>query len=113
MQTGFQKKRGIIDHVIRLETFIREAFITKQYLKVVFIDLEKPYDTMWKYGIMRDLFDLGLRGRLPMFIKTLSLKEHLGYLWDPPFQTDNIKRSVFRKAASSLLLSSPSKSIIL
>ena len=24
---------------------------------------------MWKYGIMRDLYNLGLRGRLPMFIK--------------------------------------------
>ena len=29
MQTGFQKKRGTIDHLIRLETFIREGFIKK------------------------------------------------------------------------------------
>jgi len=26
------------------------------------------YDTMWKYGIMKDLHDAGLRGRLPLFI---------------------------------------------
>ena len=79
----------------------------------VFFDLEKAYDTTWNYGIMQDLHDLGLRRRLPMFIKkTFSSKEHLGYAWDPPFQTHNIN-IVFRKAASSPLLSSPSKSITL
>ena len=113
MQTGFRKRRGTIDHLIRLETLIREAFKRKQHLTAVFFDLEKAYDTTWKYGMMRDLHDLGLRGRLPMFIKTFSSKEHLGYAWDPPFQTHNIKRRVFRKAASSPLLSSPSKPIIL
>ena len=64
MQTGFRKRRGTIDHLIRLETFIR-----KQHLTAVFFDLEKAYDTTWKYGILRDLHNLGLRGRLPMFIK--------------------------------------------
>ena len=66
---GIPEKRGTIDHLIRLETFIREAFIRKQYLTAVFFDLEKAYDTTWKYGIMRDLYDLGLRGRLPMSMK--------------------------------------------
>ena len=66
MQTGFRKRRGTIDHLIRLETFIREAFIRKQHLTAVFFDLEKAYDTTWKYDI---IWDLGLRGRLPMFIK--------------------------------------------
>ena len=32
------------------------------------VDLEKAYDTTWKYGIMRDLSDFGLKGRLPIFI---------------------------------------------
>ena len=53
--------------MIRLETFIREAFIRKQHLTAVFFDLEKAYDTTWKYGIMRDLHDLGLRGRKHYF----------------------------------------------
>ena len=37
----------------------------------VFFDLEKAYDTTWKYGIMKDLHDMDLRGRLPLFIKNL------------------------------------------
>ena len=69
VQTGFRKRRGTIDHLIQLETFIR-----KQHLTAVFFDLEKAYDTTWKYGIMWDLHDLGLRGRLPMFIKNFLFK---------------------------------------
>ena len=34
----------------------------------VFFDLEKAYDCTWKYGILRDLHDAGLRGRMPDFI---------------------------------------------
>ena len=43
-----------------------------------FFDLEKAYDTTWKYGILKDLHDAGLRGRLPLFIS--------GFLSDRKFQ---------------------------
>ena len=36
----------------------------------VFFDLEKAYDTTWRYGILKDLHDLGLKGRLPLFIQS-------------------------------------------
>ncbi len=35
----------------------------------VFFDMEKAYDTTWKYGIMKDLHEMDLRGRLPMFVE--------------------------------------------
>ena len=56
--------------MIRLETFIRDAFIKKEHVVAVFFDLEKAYDTSWRYGILRDLHELGLKGRLPVFIKS-------------------------------------------
>ena len=59
-----------MDHVVKLETSIREANIQKQYLIAVFFDLEKAYETTWMFGIMKDLHSLGLRGRLPNFIKS-------------------------------------------
>jgi hypothetical protein len=34
----------------------------------IFFDLEKGYDITWKYDILRDLFDMGLKGNLPTFI---------------------------------------------
>ena len=36
----------------------------------VFFDLEEAYDTTWRYGILKDLHNFGLKGRLPNFIKS-------------------------------------------
>lgn len=33
-----------------------------------FFNLEKAYDTAWRYGILLDLFKAGLRGNMPIFI---------------------------------------------
>ena len=68
-QSGFRHQRSTNDHLVRLETFIREAFIKKEHLVSVFFDLEKAYDTTWKYGIMKDVHEIGLKGRLPLFLQ--------------------------------------------
>ena len=67
-QAGFRHGRSTNDQLLRLETSIREAFIKQQHLVAIFFDLEKAYDTAWKYGILKDLHDSGLRGYLPTFI---------------------------------------------
>ena len=68
LQSGFQRNRYTLDHLVRLESFIREAFIKKEHLVAIFFDLEKAFDTTWKYGIMKDLHTAGIRGRLSQFI---------------------------------------------
>lgn len=82
IQTGFRKKRGTIDQITRLETLIREAFIKKQHMTAIFFDIEKAYDTTWRYGIIKDIQDLGIRGRLALFIKnflgTRNFKVRIG-----------------------------------
>ena len=35
----------------------------------IFFDIEKAYDTTWKYGITKDLENMRLKGKLPIFIK--------------------------------------------
>ena len=37
---GFRKQRGTLDHLVRFETFIREAFIKKERVVSVFFYLE-------------------------------------------------------------------------
>ena len=37
----------------------------------IFFDLDKAYDTTSKYAILKDLHDMDLRGRLPLFIQNL------------------------------------------
>ena len=51
-QSGFRHQRSTNDPLVRLETFFHEAFIKKEHLVAVFFDLEKAYDTTWKYGIL-------------------------------------------------------------
>ena len=71
-QSGFRHQHSTNDHLVRIETFIREAFIKKEHLVSVFFDLEKAYDTTWKYGIMKDVHDIGLKGRLTLFIQNFN-----------------------------------------
>jgi len=67
-QSGFRKNRSTNDHLVRLETYIREAFVQKQHVLAVFFDLEKAYDTTWRHGSIIDLNQAGLKGHLPKFI---------------------------------------------
>ena len=53
LQTGFRKARSTIDHLICLETLIREAFAKKEHMIAIFFNIEKAYDTTWKYGIIQ------------------------------------------------------------
>ncbi|GFN80772.1 RNA-directed DNA polymerase from mobile element jockey [Plakobranchus ocellatus] len=48
----------------------------KKRVLAVFFDLEKAYDTTWRYGILKDLFDLDFRGRLPIFISNFLKDRH-------------------------------------
>jgi len=42
--------------------------VKKEHDVSIFVDLEKAYDTTWKYSILKDLFDMGLNGKVPTFI---------------------------------------------
>ena len=68
-QSEFRHQRSTNDHLVRLETFIREAFIKKEHLVSVFFDLEKAYDTTWKYGILKDVHDIGLKADCLFFFR--------------------------------------------
>ena len=69
-QCGCRKNHSTMDHLVRLETVIRNSFVRGEHFVSIFFDLEKAYDTTWRYGIIKDLYDAGLRGRLPSLIKS-------------------------------------------
>ena len=94
-QSGFRHQRSTNDHLVRLETLIREAFIKKEHLVAVFFDLEKAYDTAWKYGIMNDLYEIGLKGQLPTFVQNfLSNREFNGCVGSTLSEAHNQKQGV-------------------
>ena len=69
-QSRFRAERSTNDNLVRLETFIRDAFIKREHVVAVFFDLEKAHYTTWRYGILKYLYNFGLKGRLPNFIKS-------------------------------------------
>jgi len=69
IQCGGLKKRSTIDHLVNIEGTIRKAFANGEHVVSVFFDLQKAYDTTWRHGILKDLYNVGMRGHLPMFIK--------------------------------------------
>ena len=50
VQCGFRSRRSTVDHLLRFLNVLHEAAIHYQHLVSVFFDLEKAYDTTWKYG---------------------------------------------------------------
>ena len=73
-----EKKRSTADHLVRFDSYIRNAFAKKEHVLAIFFDLEKAYDITWKHGILSDLYNLDFRGYLPTFID--------GFLSDRLFQ---------------------------
>ena len=68
-QSGFRTGRSTLDHLVRLETYVREGMVNREHVVAVLFDLEKAYDMTWRYGILSDLYNAGLRGNLPRFIE--------------------------------------------
>ena len=72
VQYGFRKAQSTTDALLSLNSSICAAFAKNHHHVTVFFYLEKAYDTAWCHGILLNLFELGLRGRLPIFIKQFS-----------------------------------------
>ena len=51
-QCSFRRRRKKhlcnADYLVHFDGYIRNAFARKEHVLVIFFDLEKAYDTMWK-----------------------------------------------------------------
>ncbi|GFW50018.1 probable RNA-directed DNA polymerase from transposon X-element [Trichonephila clavipes] len=70
LHSGFRKGRSTPDNLVFLESQIRDAFVRRNHLVSLFFDVEKAYDRTWRYGILLNMHDFGLKGNLPIFIFT-------------------------------------------
>ena len=50
-----------------------------QIVASVFFDLEKAYDRAWRYEILKDMYDMGLRGRLSSCIENFIRDRELQF----------------------------------
>ena len=70
-QYGFRRMRSAPDSLIRLASDISETFAAREELVCIFFDMKKAYDTMWRYGIIKAVHDIGIRGNMANFIMNL------------------------------------------
>ena len=76
-QEGFRKFRGTTDALLRLSQDIYTGFNAKEHTAALFIDIEKAYDSVWRDGLMRKLWDMGVTGRMWSWIRNF-LKDRTG-----------------------------------
>ena len=92
VQCGFRKGRSTVDHLVRFESFVRNALIKGDHVVSVLFDLEKAYDTTWKHGILLDLQELGFVGNLPNFISNFltdrNFQVRIGSTFSDPFSQE-------------------------
>ena len=89
-QFGSQINRSTIDSLSHLEDYVRRGFERKQITIALFFDIQKAYDTTWRYSILKTLYVNNFKGHLPLFIKN--------FMADRTFQVriDNIYSRTFK-----------------
>lgn len=65
---GNRKYHSLTDHVILLESNIRQVFVQEEHVLSIIFDVKKANDSTWKYGITKKFHRRGLTGFLPRFI---------------------------------------------
>ena len=67
-QAGFRANRSTTDHLTQLEIALRTSICQRLHTIAIFFDLQKAYDTAWRYGVLQKVHMYGLRGQLPLFL---------------------------------------------
>ena len=88
-QFGFRKFKSTTDPLVRISTDIQNSFAKSQHTIAVFFDLQKAYDTTWRYGVLRQFYRMGIRGRLFnflfSFLRNRSFKVRVGTKYSEEF----------------------------
>ena len=68
-QSGFRRNRSTFDNLIKLENDIQISKTHNEYTMALFLDIEKAFDMCSRWGILKKMHNMGLRGKLPIFVE--------------------------------------------
>ena len=68
-QGGFRPGRGTIDQLFVLTEILKSRVGMSTY--AAFIDVKKAYDTVWRQGLWKRLWDEGVRGKMWRVVKSM------------------------------------------
>jgi len=67
-QSAYRKSRSTIDHLIRLHDDINKSINSKGHTVAIMFDFSKAFDMVWKKGLIHKLEEIGVNGRLKIWI---------------------------------------------
>ena len=69
VQFGYRPNKSTSDNLIQFEHDLFETFNRKLHTIAIFFDLKKAYDMAWRWKVLDQLHEFGLRGHLPIFVR--------------------------------------------
>ena len=90
----------MLDHLVRMDTFVRKGFAVEEKTVSIFFYMEKAYDKTWRYGIMRDIHEAGLRGKLPLLINQILHNRMLQIKLQPCYSRRRIQESAVAQGST-------------
>ena len=72
-QYGFWKILLTLNPLLKITSYIQNDFLQGKHIIAIFFDLEKPYNTTWRKGVLCEIKSLRFKGNLPNFIKIFLL----------------------------------------
>jgi len=84
-QQGFRAGRNALDNIFMLATTLQGRLRRKLSTFVLFLDIEKAYDSVWRAGLLWHVWQAGIRGRMFRVLAQMcdapaSVVEHNGCL---------------------------------
>ena len=70
-QFGFRRKMGCADQLLRLVSHLQQQRDIKNTTVILFLDIRKAYDRVYRKALIAKLYDYGLRGKMLMAIDRL------------------------------------------
>ena len=61
---GFRPNRSCVDHVYTLGNIIQGRKYAGLTTYCFFLDVQKTYDTVWRNGLVKNMWEIGIRGKM-------------------------------------------------
>ena len=71
-QAGFRPDRSCVDHVYTLSKIIQGRKDAGRTTYCFFLDVQKAYDTVWRNGLWKKMWDIGIRGKMWRMLKKMT-----------------------------------------
>jgi hypothetical protein len=81
LQAGFRHGRCANEQVYRLVHAARQSFAKRSYLDVVFLDIQKAFDTAWHDMIIIKCARMGVRGHLLLWLHNFLQGRSMRCVW--------------------------------